>query len=440
MLGLDELGRSISSRYLVSLRYPEYRKLWLATLCSQSSAWALIVARAALVLHLTGDPAWTGYVTFAAMIPAVLVSPFAGFLADRFDRRTVLAYAYLVNLSHNMLLAILVAGGWINEWHVLLLAILNGSARSTQMPAASALIPNVVPAERVLNAVSLYQAVQHGSRFVGPFLILVVLWTTGRQDWVFFVCGGLYALGLSQVLSIRTASRGVVEAGRGMDVVFRNVLAGLRYMYHHPLVLSLVLLVVAHCGMTMSFESLFPVLSRDKLGLESGASVMGGASYLMVAYGAAALVTAMTLAGVQSESIRGRLFLWLGVLSGVTPVFLALSPDLPLAMLSAAAMGFSQGGVMTLSHAMLQSIAPDAVRGRLLGVYSWHIQGFMASFNLLNGTLAGFTPLTASVILAAGGIGFIMVMAASFARVPLRHLYAQGVPTEARSISVSVGD
>ena len=83
---------------------------------------------------------------------------------------------------------------------------------------------------------------------------------------------------------------------------------------------------------------------------------------------------------------------------------------------------------MTLSHTMLQSLAPDAVRGRLLGVYNWHTTGFMAGFNLVNGTVVGFTQLSAAVTLAAGGIGFLTVIALSFVRIPLRQIYARGVP------------
>ena len=60
MASLADLGEGLKARYLVSLQYPEYRKLWLATVCSQSSAWALIVAQAALVLHLTGPPPGSG--------------------------------------------------------------------------------------------------------------------------------------------------------------------------------------------------------------------------------------------------------------------------------------------------------------------------------------------------------------------------------------------
>ncbi len=427
MTSLAQVGEHIRSRYLVSLEYTEYRKLWAATLCSQSAVWALIVARAALVLQLTGSPAWTGYVTFAAMIPSVLMSPLAGFLADRFDRCTVLAFAYSLNLAHSVLLAVLVATGTIEAWHVLLLAIFNGSARAVQMPSAQALLANTVPRERILNAVSLYQATQHGSRFVGPFLILVVLWITGHQDWVFFLCAVLYCGGLGLVLRIRTRSRGVVEAGGGTATIVRNLAAGLQFIYHHPLVVSLVLLVVAHCGMTMSFESLFPVLYQDKLGMKD-ADIMGGSSYLMVGYGAAALVTAVVLAGVRSEQTRGRLLLWLAVLSGLTPIALGLSPNLPLAVLSTAGMGVAQGGFMTLTHAMIQTIAPDAIRGRMMGVYSWHIQGFMASVNLVNGTLARYTALTAPLILGAGGVGFLIVVTLSMGWVPLRQLYTRGVP------------
>jgi len=386
------------------------------------------VARAALVLQVTGSTTWVGVVTFAAMVPSVLMSPVSGFLADRFDRRTVLIYAYSLNLSHNLLLAVLVATGSIEAWHLVVLAVVNGSARSSQMPPAQALLANMVPREHLSNAVFLYQAAQHGSRFVGPFLILLVLWVTEQQSYVFFVSVILYGLGLTQILRIRLASTGAVEGGRSMGVILRNMAAGVQFIYRHPLVVSLVLLVVAHCGMTMSFESLFPVLTRDKLGLTAGVGILGGASYLMVGYGIGALVSTLGLAGVRSESARGKLFLWLLVLSGVTPVALALSPNLPLLMLSAAGMGLSQGGVMALGAAILQSIVPDAIRGRLMGVYNLQTTGFMASFNLVNATLADVGTLTAAWILAAGGVGFVVVVALSFIRIPLRQLYFRGVP------------
>ena len=107
---------------------------------------------------------------------------------------------------------------------------------------------------------------------------------------------------------------------------------------------------------------------------------------------------------------------------------LAANSNLELAILAAGGMGFAQGGFMTMSHSMLQSIVPDEIRGRLMGVYSWHIQGSMASFNLINGTLAAFTAMSASMVLGFGGIGFMIVVALSLGRLPLRQLYRRGVP------------
>ena len=428
MANLAQLGKSVGSRYLASFQHPGYAKMWLASLSSSSAAWALIVARAALILDITGSAAWTGYVTFAAMIPGVLVSPLAGYLADRYDRRTVMAWAFGVNMAQIMLLAFLVADGSIQPWHLVVLAVVNGTARSIQTPSSQALLVNMVPRDQITNAVSLFQVTFQGSRFTGPVLILGVLWLTDRPEWPFYLCAALYVVGLGLALSVQTVSRGVVEAGRGMRVIMRNMVAGLTFMYHHPLVLSLVLLVVAHCGMTMSFESLLPVLSRERLGVESGAGVLGRFSLLMVGYGLGAIAFALYLAGVKAEGARGRLLLWLGVLSGLAPAGLALSPNLLWAVIATSGMGLSQGGFMTLSAAMMQTVAPDAIRGRMMGVYNWHILGFMASFNLVNGTLVDFTGLTASMVLAAGGIGFVAVTVLSLGRVSLRQLYSQGVP------------
>ena len=81
---------------------------------------------------------------------------------------------------------------------------------------------------------------------------------------------------------------------------------------------------------------------------------------------------------------------------------------------------------MTLTHVMIQSITPDAVRGRVMGVYTLHTNGGMASFNMITGTLAGATALTASFILGAGGILFALVI--SFVPSRLREVEHVGAP------------
>ena len=99
--------RGISSRYFAALEYSDYRWLWLAAMGGASAYWALIVARGILVLEMSDSSAMVGIVTFAAMGPRFLIPPLAGFLADRFNRRSVLAAAYWANTFNNGILAVL---------------------------------------------------------------------------------------------------------------------------------------------------------------------------------------------------------------------------------------------------------------------------------------------------------------------------------------------
>src|ERR671933_756431 len=198
--------------FFASLGSPDYCLLWGATACGQAAAWALVVLRAALVYELTRSNAWVGFVTMAAQLPSLVVTPFAGLLADRFDRRRVLAGTYGLNLAHNAILALLVLSGQVTAWQILGLAILNGCFRATEMPTNQALLPNLVPPSRLLNAVALNQLMQQGSRMLGPLLLLPVIHFIGHET-AFFVSTGLYAIGWTQIVRIRTVSRGTVEAG-----------------------------------------------------------------------------------------------------------------------------------------------------------------------------------------------------------------------------------
>jgi MFS family permease len=87
------------SGFFSSLVYQDYRRLWVATACGQAALWALVVLRGALVYELTHSNAWVGFVTMAAHLPSLIVTPFAGLLADRFERRNVLALTYSLNLD-----------------------------------------------------------------------------------------------------------------------------------------------------------------------------------------------------------------------------------------------------------------------------------------------------------------------------------------------------
>ena len=416
--------RRPSAGYLSSLKYRDFRTLWTASFFAGAAAWALIVARGWLVYQISDSSLWVGIVTFTAMFPRVAVTPFSGYLSDRFDRRSVLALMFSINVAHNLVLGILVMSGNIEVWHLVVLSLVNGSARAAQMPAAGALVPNLVPRPLLLNAVALNQAAMHGSRLLGPAAIAPMLDRLGVEA-AFFLCTGFYVVSLVQTLRIGTSSTGHIDRARGF---VSNMLDGVRYIYRTPALLAIVLMALFHCGLTMSFESLLPVLSRQQLDAEGG-----GFSYLMMSVGAGALVSVVALAGVRREVTQGRLLLNLGVLSGLAPVALGMSNSMPMALLAAVGMGATQAGFMTITHTMIQSITPDGVRGRVAGVYSMHIGGMMATVNLVNGGLADV--INAPYLLIGGGVLFIVVMFASWQRRTIRRIYAGQLRREVAATS-----
>ena len=197
MGGIAETARLIGAHYLAALQHRDFRTLWTASLCAGAAHWALIVARGWLVFDLEGSSIWVGVVTFAAMFPRFFVSPFAGLLADRLDRRTVLAGAFGLSLAHNVVLAGLAVAGIIEVWYVVVLAVVDGSARAVMMPATGSLLPNLVPRERLLNAIALNAATIHGSRLVGPLLVAPLMGTSGVTG-AFLLCTVFYAVGWSR--------------------------------------------------------------------------------------------------------------------------------------------------------------------------------------------------------------------------------------------------
>src|SRR5438552_17088362 len=202
---------SFRARFFAALAYPDFRRLWAANAFAQAAAWALIVTRGWLIFDKTGSSFWVGTVTFAAMAPQFLVPPIAGVLADRMDKRTLLAWTYSLNLAHNIALLCLALFGGLEVWVLIALSLVNGTARAAQLPTSQALAASLVPRERLLNALSLNASTQHGSRLFGPGIVTPLLSVLGAPA-AFFTCSALYAVGLLQILSLSPQLPGRIAA------------------------------------------------------------------------------------------------------------------------------------------------------------------------------------------------------------------------------------
>ena len=447
-----------ANRFLAALVFRDFRFLAVATLCSGSGAWALIVARGSWVFGIPELEAnaglWVGLITFAAMSPRFFATPFIGYLADRVTRKRLLQWVYLLQLAQATVMAVLVMVGVANPWYVVVLAVVNGTLRATQQTAAQSLAPNLVDRERLPNAVALNEAMQQGSRAVGPAILLAVavlvgagalsgsgntlfsiqslVFTLGTSAIVFWACAAFYLVALISSLNIRTVSSGNIDRRRSF---WANTGAGFAYAYSTPLVFGIILMAVAHCVLVMSFESMLPPLAREKLSPDGLTFSQNDVYALMTALGIGALFSSIFIGGIVSHITRGRMFLVLGFTSSLTPIGLGLSAQTGVSMIAAVLMGLGTAGFMTITHTIIQSVVPDEIRGRVASVYSMHVGGSMAFANLLYGRLAD--SFSAGYVMAVVGAAFTLVVLGTLIGSGFwRGIYLRG---EARPVVAAAG-
>ena len=410
------------TRFLPALSHRDFRHLWFAALAADGGAWAVIVARGWLAYDLAENnpSASAGLVIFAAMIPYVLVPVFAGFLADRMVRRDLLAWAMGFQIIIHAATAVLALLGIVEIWHLVVIAFITGGAMATQVAGLESLTANLVPRRDLVNAYALVNAAFHGTRALGPGAIAPVL-ALLDIGWAFVIAGAAYVIAITLVLRIDTRSTGVIESARGH---LRNLLQGFIYAYRHPVLVRVFALVIFHCSLVMSFESLLPVISETKLGTDAF-----GVSMMNVTVGIGALLISLVIAPLSAPHRRGRLLLLTGIVSGISPLGLAFAPTLPLAMLATAFMGASQAGFMILSSILIQSVVPDGIRGRVTSIYILHAAGIMSFANLINGGLGdSFGPEWVLSVAAGGFIAFVVLTALEKRT---RGMYVRGVAVEA---------
>lgn len=409
--------------HLAALAHRDYRMTWTANMFAGAAMWTFIVASSWFTFSYSDLSSWVGIITFASMLPFLLVSLPGGLMADRVDRRALAQATLFLGFVVTAILAILVISGAVRLWHVAVLAFLGGAFRAIQEPTIAALVPNQVPQDVLLNAITLNAATRHGARFFGLLIAAPLMAIPSIGVAGVLVLSALLA-GVSTLLMarVRTVSSGRGRVGQGMvGGAIKDMWDGLVYIYTNKAIALIVIIVALHCAFVMSFESIMPAFSREKLGATDG-SILG---YLVMGFGAGSLIGTLLLAGVQSEKTKGQLLIWTSLFSGLTPMLLAVSINVPMGVLASVGMGLSQATMMALTSTYIQTLAPDRLRGRISSLYILHAGGIMAFANLGYGVAADF--VSASPILFVTGIIFVVLVICLAAGQPiLRQIYRTG--------------
>ena len=386
---------------LRAFRHRDFRLFWFGQLVSLIGTWMQSVAQAWLVLELTNSPFRLGLVGTLQFAPMLVLSFFAGALADRLPKRRLVMVSQSVLFAQALLLAVLVQFGHVQYWHVAVLALLYGVANTVDMPTRQAFIVEMVGRDDLMNAIALNSAMFNAARIVGPALagFAIAHWGTSLA---FFVNALSFVPVLVILAVIRAEGTPRAPTGRSMGEEIRE---GIRYAVRTPRVALTMAMVLAVGGFLFNYNVLVPLFARDVLG--QGARGFG---LLMATLGAGAVVGAVALAvlGRGRPSVTAVALPAL-VLSACTALLAALR-SVPVAAPVLFVMGFCGILFMAGSNSTVQLTVPDELRGRVMSLHTLVFAGSTPFGAFLIGSVAEAAGVTRALLVAGGG-GLLSVLA-----------------------------
>jgi MFS family permease len=336
-------------------------------------------------------------------LPAMLLAIAGGQLADRFDRRKVLASMLFLALVDSAALCLACA------WHIpvvwiYVLLIINGAGQALGAPSRSALLPWIVPAELFANAVTWNSTVFHISTMIGPVAggLLVSKWgVPAALVWVAVLRG----ISLSGILFL--PARRPDHAGTSISL--ETLAVGIRFVWSYKPILatiSLDLFAVLLGGATY----LLPAFADQVLGYHSQEQMAAVAGWLRSAEAAGAILMAIALAHLPPIRRAGWTMLWAVAAWGVATVGLGLSQWLSVALFAMFTLGALDNISVVVRHTLIQLLTPDNMRGRVTAVNNV----FIVASNELGGMESGITASLFGLVpaIVGGGIGAVLVVIA----------------------------
>jgi MFS family permease len=374
-----------------TLRYGNFRLFFAGQGISLIGTWMQYVAMGWLVYRLTNSPFLLGVVGFASQIPTFIFSPFAGVFADRWNRHRTLIITQTLAMVQAFILAALTLTGTVEVWHIVVLGAFLGCVNAMDIPVRQSFLFEMVERkDNLANAIALNALMFNSARLVGPSFAGVVVVVFGEG-----VCFLINALSFLAVIASLLAMRIKAKEIRSEKVhVVAGLKEGLSYAFGFlPIRMILSLLGIISL-MGMSYVVLMPVFARDILG--GGPETLG---FLVASTGVGALIATLYLASRKTVIGMGRLIPSSAALFAAGLILFSLSRVLWLSACLLAVTGFGMMVNMAASNTILQTIADDDKRGRVMSFYTMAFMGVAPLGSLIAGALAGRIGVTATLVI-----------------------------------------
>jgi MFS family permease len=368
-----------STRFTRALRHRNYRLFFSGQLISLVGTWMQSVAESWLVYRLTGSAVLLGVAGFAGQIPVLFLATIGGSVADRYNRHRILVATQTISMLLPLVLAALVFTGRVHVWQVFTLAAMLGVVNAFDIPARQAFVVEMVGKEDLVNAIALNSSIVNAARAIGPAVAGVLLAAVG-EGWCFLLNGVSYIAVITGLLLMQLPRRMQAEHPAKALAGFTQ---GFRYVRHTTPVRDLMLMVALISFAGQPFATLMPIFAEDVLhGGARGLGLLVASAGLGSFAGAALLASRSTIRGL------GRIVGVSAVVFGIALTLFALSTHFWLSAILLAAVGMSMITQAASTNTLIQSMVPDAMRGRVMALYVISFMGMLPIGSLVEGWIA----------------------------------------------------
>ncbi len=385
---------------LRSLEHRNFQLFFAGQLISLVGTWMQTVAQSWLVYRLTGSALLLGTVAFASQIPAFVLGPAGGIVADRWNRHRVVIGTQTASMILAFILAGLTLAGVVRVWEIFVLSALLGLVNAFDIPARQSFIVEMVGKDYLMNAIALNSSMFNGARVVGPAVAGILVASIG-EGWCFFVNAVSYIAVIIGLLMMKIVPRVVERHARSP---LEDMIEGFRFVAHTRPVRALLLLMGLVSLVGIPYTVLMPIFA-DQI-LHGGARELG---ILMGATGVGALAGALTLAARTGLRGLARAVAISAAIFGATLVVFAYSRWFWFSVAVLIPVGFFMMLQMAATNTLIQSMVPDRLRGRVMAVYAMMLTGMAPMGALFAGAVAHTlgSPLTVAIggVVCAAGAG-----------------------------------
>jgi len=401
-------GERALRRMLAAFTYRDFRVQWFGACSSSIGTWTQLSAQNWMVLSLTGSAFYLGLDAFLQQLPIMLFTLIGGVLADRRDRRRTLLASQYVQMATATTLALLVFSGVVQIWHILLLSFTTGLAQAFGGPAYQALIPSLVDKKDLPNAVALNSIQFNVARVLGPLafgITIAVFMKWGFTDAqgmaaCFALNAASFLIVIWALMSLHVKHIPTTSAGSMRD----QMGTGLSYVRNNGSLVALIILAATTTFLGFAVLTFLPLFTKTVF--KEGAETY---SHLLAFSGAGSVVGALIIAWLGKFPRMGLTALIVQAVYGLLILGFAMSHVLWVSEILLFLTGAALMVVFSTVTSLIQLIAPNEMRGRVMSIYMVAFRGGMPLGSLVSGYLATF--IGAPMVIGINGVLLVVVAA-----------------------------